>query len=290
MNYLRLSLILCVICSSQLIGQSYQKLLGNRAEWFVKSVSIGGPTYDYYSAVRDTSFFGVKYYLLDGYHFNGNYMLREDTINQYVFFAQVPLNGEFIEEILLYNFNLNPGDSTYVQNPLSPAFSSKSFFVCDSVVQKQYTQGTLKTLYLSNTDTTSQYNNTIWIEGIGSLSLINSPAALGDTLGAADLMCSFQNGQNIYTVSYSDSCFSKVYLSDYENRITESSIYFSSETKTLYLDEEIRSIKIFNLNGQLISSERNLSSSVQLDGLKPGIYLVLTQNSEVQIVLLKILI
>ncbi|MEX1002625.1 MAG: T9SS type A sorting domain-containing protein [Crocinitomicaceae bacterium] len=182
-------------------GQVYLPMLSQFNEWQVTNCNNSCLT-DVYYTYKDTSFNGNTYHILDGYHYiSGTFLLREDITERKVYLHLITgsKNGE---EYLLYDFSLQLGDSMEVHNPISPYPTDAGYFLLDSIITQTHVDGNdYRHFFLTALDTTQSLSTgAIWIEGIGSRSLINTPGAPPDFNQAGNLSCFF----NHQTLHYSD--------------------------------------------------------------------------------------
>ena len=199
----------CLFISVDTYSQRYLPLLEGNKEWSILSC----PTIcrmDYYWSFQDTVLGNRKYKILDGFHFDGTVFVKEDTATQQVFLRQVghsPLTPDY----LTYDFSLEVGDSIDVLNVQAPISFNSGFFTVDSVKRIAYLGIKRKTLYLSgNQPNKGSSNHAVWVEGIGSLSIINTPGLAPDVPLIGAINCVFQDGKLIYRNNYQkeDSCIS----------------------------------------------------------------------------------
>ncbi|MFK8039220.1 MAG: T9SS type A sorting domain-containing protein [Crocinitomicaceae bacterium] len=187
-------LLINLLTPENVRAQSYKALLAQFNEWHITSCYFGCITNVYYTDA-DTIVNGYTYNILDGFHYiNRNFLLREDTAAKQVFLLLTGV-GKDDFEYLLYDFSLVPGDSMPVYNPLSPFPDSAGYFTVDSIIPEVLIDGdTYRHFYLSASDSIQAGTaHTEWIEGIGSLGLINTPGANPDINGAGALSCFFNN-------------------------------------------------------------------------------------------------
>lgn len=189
MKYLWIILLCCISMESSK-AQAYQKMLEDDNYWFVASCNFGC-IMDRYWTEEDTLIGGEVFKFLNGYHYNRNMCLREDTSSRQVFFWDRLSN----KKTLLYDFSLNVGDNIPMSNPISPLPANQGTFQVDSIVLRNIQAGARRHFYLSEVGGSAQ---TIWIEGVGSLSLINTPGGMPDPNGVGELSCFYQNGLKVY--------------------------------------------------------------------------------------------
>lgn len=282
-------LLLSVTAFNYSTAQSYRPMLAQFNEWQVTSCSNGCLT-DVYYTNRDTSFDGYTYHILDGFHYiSGTFLLREDTAARQVFLYLITGNKDG-EEYLLYDFSLNPGDSMQVFNPISPYPSDAGYFLLDSIVTKTHIDNEdYRHFYLSSLDTVQSASpGAIWIEGIGSRSLINTPGGPPSFSNAGSLSCFFNN----LTLHYSNldsinACVQQnTDLSIYES---DASFQFypnpvADELIIKFKDNNEALLEFYNTNGMLEASRmiNSDTTSVDVSALGAGIYLLrVVTNSEI---------
>ena len=113
------------------------------------------------------------------------------------------------KEVVLYDFDLQQGDSIDIKNPISPFLSNPGFYIVDSIVSQQLNDGLFYDFFYLSSLSPLINESAVWIEGIGSLSLINAPGGTPNVNGSGKLSCYFNNGTLIY--SQLDSISSCIY-------------------------------------------------------------------------------
>jgi hypothetical protein len=254
-------LLCCIgfwLMTSMSTAQPYVPLLGQTNSWHAVSC-FNGCIVDTYGTAGDTTISGLDYKVLDGYHYiQGNFLLREDVQERMVYMKI--LGGHvLLEEFPLYDFSLEVGDTTHVYNPISPSPEDGGLYVLDSVVSRTLETGDHRFFYLHAVDPfISGSENTIWVEGVGSLSLINSPGA-----GPSDgehLGCAFKDGVLIY--SNTDSIEGCVQISSIDEELEERRFRVFPNPTVQLLNVEVNGdheplvVSLFDLNGKLIRQER----------------------------------
>lgn len=176
-------------------SQNYTPLLDQRNEWQVTYCYFGCNT-DFYYTDGDTIVDDKSYKILDGYHYiSRTLLIREDVDQQKVYIKRLPS-----EERLIYDFKLEEGDSMEMYNVLSPFPDHAGYFKVDSIRHLPLVDGELyKHFFLSpSPSNTISTNTATWVEGIGSLSLINSPTGEADINIFGKLSCAFKNNMLFY--------------------------------------------------------------------------------------------
>jgi len=242
MKKLYFIIVLLLFGIQKIFPQNYTEMLTNDVEWQLTNCSNGCLT-DVYFTDGDTIYNGSSYSILNGYHFiSKTFWLRENIQNQKVYMSFI--HNNLRREVLLYDFDMQKGDSINISNPISPFISNPGYYVVDSVVVLQLQNGLYyEHFYLSSLNLTIN-ESAVWIEGIGSLSLINAPGGTPNVNGAGKLSCFFNNGNLVY--SQLDSITSCVF----SNPIITSNI-----SNVIYNNRKLISIK--NLMGKEITLKNN---------------------------------
>jgi len=159
-----------------------------------------------YRTSADTVINGLTYHVLDGYHYiQGNFLIRE-AVGQRRVFMKVLADHVLLDEFPLYDFSLQEGDSVHVYNPISPLPVDGGLFILDSIRSRPLESGDHRFFYLHAIDPQQSLSeHTIWVEGVGSLSLINTPGA--PPAPSDHLVCMFKDGVLQYAdLDSVDSC------------------------------------------------------------------------------------
>lgn len=192
-------LFFVLFLSSLFFGQEYRQMLDHNSQWNLTYCYYGCNT-DTYHARTDTVVDGYNYKILDGFHYiSRKFLLREEVSNKRIYLKlayQLPHR-----EFLLYDFSLNEGDIFAMSNPVTPFPERGGNFVLDSIRQRPLHNAELyRHFYFSPTpDNTISNYKVVWIEGIGSTSMINAPGGKADIDGAGHLTCYFNNSDLVYS-------------------------------------------------------------------------------------------
>jgi len=269
------------LTSSLVYSQTYQQMLDHESEWHLTSC-FSGCVNDVYYTDGDTVFNENIYKVLNGYHYiSRTFWLREDIVNKKVFIST--LNGSKRNEDLLYDFSLEPGDSIQINNPLSPFPESPGFFTLDSIISKQLLNGSYyRFFYLSPNSSSSSTENPVWIEGIGSLSLINAPGGAPDVNETGKVSCYFKEGALIYSQLDSVQSCLPIYLNTIEEEPTGDvvKVYPTSCNDILYITsnyDEINNIEIYDMTGALklqFNKPNKSFNKLNVSGLTSGLFMV----------------
>ncbi|HLV92376.1 MAG TPA: T9SS type A sorting domain-containing protein [Aequorivita sp.] len=271
------------------IAQDYKTLLDNYNEWQLTTCFNGCLTDMYYTA-GDTLVDGKEYKILDGYHYiSRTFLLREDVSSKSVYINFVSRSGN--TEYLLYDFSLNVGDSIDIKNPVSPFPFDAGYFQVDSIINRILVdENAYKHFYLSPTPSNTVSNtNAVWIEGVGSLSLINAPSGKPDINGAGELSCFFKNGELFYSnLDSISACEPLVLGTDFGQYPMEEVTLNSLITDgicQMYNTENIRLVDIFDLNGRKLDEKAFANQSqinLNFSNYSAGMYLVVAYSSKLE--------
>lgn len=278
----KLIVVLSLCLSTSIMAQDYKPLLDIYNEWHFTGCNFGCLTDTYYTN-GDTIVNGVGYKVLDGYHFiSRSFLLREEVNTKTVFLNFVQPSGN--NEYLLYNFSLNVGDSIDMKNPISPFPTHAGYYRLDSIINRPLVDGNeYRHFYLSPSESnTVSTTNAVWVEGVGSLSLINAPSGEPDINQGGHLSCFFKNGELFYSNLDSISACEPVIVLGTEaftKPLSEVTLVTNSSTKQyqLYNAEKVRFIDVFDVNGRRLDALENTGQKeIQLhfSQYKAGIYIV----------------
>lgn len=283
---------------SILNSQEYVPLLDNYNEWQVTSCYFGCITDGYYTD-GDTIVDGYDYKILDGYHYISRTMLLREVVLEkkvYLNFIQETGNTEY----LLYDFSLNIGDSIDMKNPISPFLENAGYYNLDSIIPKPLVDGNeYRHYYLSPSESNNvSENNAIWVEGAGSLSIINAPSGYPDINGVGHLSCSYKNGNYFYSnLDSIDSCEQIIILSNQDNSDPFSKIIvINSQVQgicKLINVENVKIIDVFDINGKRIESFTNYNNKqfeFDTSMYQTGIYFIKLYSNQLKKKTIKIFI
>ncbi|MGJ8661742.1 MAG: hypothetical protein ACSHXL_06875, partial [Bacteroidota bacterium] len=116
-TFIFLSILLGII--NMAYSQNYQAMLDHKSEWQITTCTTNCYT-DIYYTDGDTTDNGYNYTVLNGYHYiSRTFWIRENIAEQKVYMSYIdPVRGR--EEVLLYDYSLNVGDTMEMKNPVSP--------------------------------------------------------------------------------------------------------------------------------------------------------------------------
>lgn len=280
--------IASILLTCSVSAQSYMPMLGETNSWSGVSCFFGCTVENYYTA-GDTIVDGNNYKVLDGYHYiQRNFLIREDVSEKKVFMKL--LGGhQLLNEYPLFDFSLEVGDTTNAYNPISPLPLDGGLFVLDSIVSRPLENGNHRFFYLhAVAPSLSASERTVWVEGVGALSLINTPGAnrtesnhLGCALKDGVLQYAFTDSiGNCSNVSVDESIsFRPEFFRLIPNLISRNEgVQIISET----VDFEV-SMRIYSTDGRLILQKEHITNGRHyIDGsqLPTGLLLVVLFDQE----------
>ncbi|CAM3407791.1 T9SS type A sorting domain-containing protein [Aequorivita lipolytica] len=277
-------IFILLFCTQSIRAQDYTPILDYSNEWHFTTCNFGCYS-DIYYTDGDTLVNGKMYKILDGYHYiSRTFLLREEVAEKELYFAQI-IPGGGIQEYLLYDFSLQVGDTIQMQNPISPFPKNGGFFKLDSIIPKPLVNGQdYDHLYFSPTPSNPfSTGNAVWVEGVGSLSLINAPGGKPDINGVGQLSCYFKNATGFYAnLDSIDDCIPTVLdiPSNTLEKVVVSSIY-GSGVCLLTNTGKITEATLYNLTGKKIETIINnfeKSISIDLSSYSSGVYLIVVNG------------
>ena len=282
-------LILVNICfilfSNTMSSQSYIPMLKYYSEWHVSNCNSGCSTDKYYT-IGDTLINGLHYTFLDKFHYLKNFVVREDTSSRKVY-LRLLADPPPAKEYLLYDFSLQVNDTISITNPGSPYPKYPGNFIVDSIILKPLINKNHRYFYLHSDDTlSSNTKTTIWVEGIGSLCLINTPGALPQINGAGQLSCFFTNNINEYSQLDSITDCISIYPVGIKELKSNTNYIVSQnfDTNTIIISskqEEIVSIQIYSINGKLEYLEKSslVNPTINISSFTKGLLLLKIEDT-----------
>jgi len=273
------------------LSAQYTPMLDDSNEWNFTTCYFGCIT-DPYWTDGDTLVDGNVHKILDGYHYiERKYLLREE--GQKVYFTWV-IDENTADEYLLYDFGLAVGDVFEMKNPLSPFPTNGGPFILDSIVERTLIDGDLyEHFYFSpHPSNTISENNAVWVEGIGSVSMVNAPGGDPDINGVGALSCFYKEGQLFYrNLDSIDECQPFLGLKDRTTVLQR--LTWRQENGVLLLRGLPKGtvVDVFDLSGKTLAHELQWSDaeiSIDSQHWNSGIYLLQFRDSVGQTESLKI--
>lgn len=283
----------CCLFYAKVYSQTYTPLLDDWNEWHLTNCFFGCTT-DVYYTDGDTLVNGKMYKILDGYHYiNRNLLLREDIDAKKVFLTLT--QPQFQEDILVYDFSLNEGDSIQMRNPLTPFPANDGYFKLDSIRHFPQNGEEKKHFYFSPTiSNTSLIEQAVWVEGVGSLSLINAPGGEPDFNAVGQLNCAFKNAELFYSnLDSIEACHPlQLNLSQHYQEKIELLQTHEKNVFTLQPASQIKEVFVFGIDGRLREKITVETSVLQLNltHYAKGIYLLKLKTTNNQKQNLKLIV
>ena len=273
-----------LVTTLQVNSQEYKPLIDNINEWHFTTCYFGCLT-DVYYTDGDTVVNGVTHKVLDGYHFiSRTFLLREEIENRKVYLTLATESD--ITEYLLYDFTLAEGDEIDMINPISPFPQNAGAFVLDSIRMKELADlNEYRHFYFSPTPTnTISLDESVWVEGVGSLSLINAPGGHPDINDVGSLSCFFKDTELFYSnLDSIDTCEPlHLGLTMPKDILNEVKLISTSESFTIINTDNVIKVTIYGLSGKKINSVFNIhkESSIKLknSSLSKGVYIIIVNT------------
>ena len=261
------------------MGQTYIPMLDSQNEWHFTTCYEGCIT-DIYYTDGDTLVNNKTHKILDGYHYiSRTFLLNEDLEQKKVSLTKISPNR--IDEYLLYDFGLEEGATFEMKNPITPFPEEGGLFVLDSIRNVEIWPGTTrKHFYFSpHESNTISSQNAIWVEGVGSLSMINAPGGHPDINNVGLLNCFFKNAELFYSnLTPEVTVCEPTILSLLQNKQQEIIVYYPENEKSVCFVkniENIKKIELFDLNGRKLAEFENQYQNeirIDLESFSNGIY------------------
>lgn len=261
-------------------SQSYKPLLDNLNEWHFTTCYFGCVS-DVYYTDGDTIVNGKNYKILDGYHYiSRTFLLREEVAAQKVYLNLVDANQNV--EYLLYDFSLSQGDIFEMKNPISPFPRDGGPFVLDSIVSRTLQDGNdYQHFYFSPAPgNTVSTQNAIWVEGVGSLSMINAPGGYPNLNGVGSLSCFFKDAEVFYANFDSIEDCIPLHLGIKKNNLNDVIISKQNNSNDCILNntQHVKTVVVYSISGKkldLITNNGNDAIAIDLSRYPSGLYVIL---------------
>jgi len=289
--------ILLLFLSNLAVCQEYTPLLDTYNQWSVRYCFSGCST-DVYYTNGDTIVDAMNYKVLDGFHFiSRGFLLREDVTEKKVYLKTILPSG--IRDYLLYDFSLEVGDSINIKNPASPFLEDAGYYKVDAITLLPLVDSNLyRHFYLSPAaSNTISENDAIWVEGVGSLSLINAPGGDPDVHSAGRVACMFKDGVSFYAdLNIIEDCediiLDKPSIQSTINNCKIISSPIVNEFSVINI-KPFTSLDVYNLNGQLLQQfnvNYQNTLALNLSSYKPAMYLIVLKSQDTTHQVLKVLV
>jgi len=292
--------ILIILFFSSFIGlsQNYTPLLNDLNEWHLTTCNGNGCTTRNYFTDGDTLVGGVEYKILDGFHFiSRTFLIREDVMNRKVY-LKILTSDITPNEYLLYDFYLSEGDIVPLFNPISPFPDEPGNFSLDSIRLKPLFDGDeYRHFYFSPIDPVlANSTKAVWVEGVGSLSLLNAAGGEPNYLNAGFLTCCFKDSELFYAnLDSINECIPDYYLKTNEVKKVNLTVRptLITEGCSIKSDMQIINVKVLALNGLIVVDhivQHEFEFNVNMNFISSGVYFVritLNNGSEKTIKVIK---
>tara|TARA_R110000737_G_scaffold234416_1_gene247349 strand:- start:37 stop:849 length:813 start_codon:yes stop_codon:yes gene_type:complete len=268
-------------------------MLDHNSEWHVTTCFSGCLT-DVYYTDGDTLDNGMTYTVLNGYHYiSRTFWIRENVPEQKVFMSYIdPVRGR--EEVLLYDYSVTVGDTIEMHNPVSPFAFDGGYFNVDSIISIPLFDGqNYRKYYFSPTANNPSTEQPVWIESLGSLTIINGPGGSPNINAVGKVSCYIKDGFLNYSQLDSISGCSAVYVTDLEEKEkNEIHIYPSPLIDELKIDASVDGLKltIVNSQGQVLSRHLlDFNNTIDLATIQSGVYFLNFEYADQSSIVRKIL-
>lgn len=237
-----------------------------------------GSTYstDFYRFDEDT--------LIDEHNYKKVWISGDENYQQWDFygaFVREELNRVYYRQIgseegLVYDFNLEIGDSVLIDNPRAAGALYLTLVEIDSV---EITDGYRERWKLVSTN---YPNPEYWIRGVGSeTGILNSSSGIfGGLCGLYTLLCEKENDELVYINHEHESCYLiTTDVKELELEVKLFDVNFTNELITVkfnMLDNSRKTIVLSDITGNIISQTKTSEgeSSFSLMNNPSGIYIV----------------
>lgn len=275
-KHLLLLLLVFTIVGAHLHSQEYTPMLVDSSYWYQISPGEGLET-DVYKLINEDTLLNDKTYkilfrssCLFGSINRSVIFLREDTAAKKVF--SVEPYTDIVEEKLLYDFSLLPGD-TFVYDGYEP-------LILEEISDTLFIDQACKTYYFNN--------GAIWVEGIGSLGELLFPTII-PAWYFFYISCYYRSGiltyQSEEAIRFGTCCIftgienlksspgiKKIYPLPFEDKLTiELQDNISGNMELSLFD--ITGKKVLEYKGKILPGNKNIALQ-DLSHLRTGIYLI----------------
>jgi len=193
----------------------------------------------------------------------------------------------------MYDFSLNEGDLHSIYNPNSPIKDSLGTYRVDKVDSILTEKGYRKRLSLLKQDTSlGEFLSTVWVEGVGGLSFINTPAVGPELFGFGELSCFVVNDTDyVYKSEFAKlqgKCNINNLKTEQEEHLTKEKaivVFPNPSSSIIHVSSDnvrIKKLTIMDLNGSIQLVEMNSSNDIDVSILPEGVYFIelLTEANE----------
>ena len=275
----KITLFLCLLFFASIIkSQTYYPLVNSTAIWHEQEVHCSGWPCSmfyvnyYFPTNLEVTINQKQYRILESYE--GDYFFIREDSSKKVFLYQTP-NMQFntdTSEILLYDFNLQPGDTFKINR-----FNGQLKSIVDSIEMLNIGGQLRKRFYINRL---GYGPNLTWIEGIGS-----SFGLFGNYYipfeGWHSLLCYNDSLINYISPEYNDCIgYNPLNINEKaDNFIIK--IYPNPASDYIYIEniKEKARIEIYNMSGIIqLTADANGDSNINIRNLPDGLYLIKIQT------------
>ena len=275
-----LGVVIFFIGHCSITAQEYVPLLDSYNEWKLSTCYFGCITDTYYTN-GDTLVDGTSYKVLDGYHYiSRSFLLREDVVEKKVY-TKIYLPSEEVN-YLLYDFSLEVGDSFEMFNPATPFPREGGMFDLDSIINRTLVDGNnYRHFYFSpSAGNTVSTENAVWIEGIGSLSILTAPGGAPNINEVGHLSCFYKSGTHVYENLDSITKCERAILSvhDIKEGLWNVNIYTSEDAVEIINASDVVQVTVYSISGSSIAKLNNPTNAANFSfptsNLSEGLYIL----------------
>ncbi len=267
-------------------GQEYHKLVDTNKIWSTIILQEGNPIYSYFTIFSEDTIIGGENYKrifksTDSSLWTHIGFVREDSLKR-IYFRDT-LNSEG----LVYDFDVNIGDTINFYNPFKPYYLYDSLILVDSIYQVNI-DGTLRNaIDIVVSGDPFSYARETWIEGIGNtLGILEGGYILAGIVGYDfRLLCFYENGTLLYQNPLYPYCYYPTNTNDYLDNKTKKEfiIYPNPAYNKIYVecDTKLENIylEIYNIWGQIEKKLKINNEVIYLDeSLKDGLYFCILKD------------
>ena len=258
-----------------IFSQEYYQLIKEERSWSVMTVIPTGEWPPF-----DTTFFTINYYISGDSSLNNlqykrifssreeiptNWnligLIREDS-NKNIWYKRIVDENE----VQLYNFTLNAGDS------LKLGFDTSFYYYVDSVTTCAINETQRKKYWISSVN---DWHET-WIEGIGSNKGIINSASASMVGGWTWSLCESDSGELIYQNPNYESCYLVTDINENKKPIIQ--IYPNPAKNLLTIKNggniKIKSITLSNTSGRIIKRFDSGKTRLGISKISSGLYIL----------------
>ena len=268
------------------LGQEYHKLVDTNKIWSTIILQQGNPIYSYFTKFSEDTIIGGENYKrifksTDSSLWTHIGFVREDSLKR-IYFRDT-LNSEG----LVYDFDVNIGDTINFYNPFKPYYLYDSLILVDSIYQVNI-DGTLRNaIDIVVSGDPFSYARETWIEGIGNtFGILEGGYVLAGIVGYDfRLLCFYENGTLLYQNPLYPYCYYPTNTNDYLDNKTKKEfiIYPNPAYNKIYVecDTKLENIylEIYNIWGQIEKKLKINNEVIYLDeSLKDGLYFCILKD------------